>query len=148
MIVGYSFGAWDLLHVGHLNQLEQAKLICDFLIVGVFTDEVVAGFKREPIIPFEQRMRLVAGLKCVNMVVAQYSRDPTDVLKEMKPDILFHGNDWSEIPGAEYMESTGGRVASPAYFEGVSTSEIIKKIQERCCEEDRCDCSCGVEGRG
>jgi glycerol-3-phosphate cytidylyltransferase len=61
MIVGYSFGAWDLLHTGHLNQLEQAKLICDFLIVGVFTDDVVEGFKRKPIIPFEQRLKLVAA---------------------------------------------------------------------------------------
>lgn len=146
MIVGYSYGVWDLLHVGHVRQLEEARKHCDYLVVGVFTDEVAESFKRRPIISEYERAEMVIALKCVDQVVIQCSIDPTDMLEQEGVDILFHGDDWDTIPGAEYMESTGGKVITPPYTKSVSTSGIIKLIRER--YEKDCGCSCcGVEGR-
>lgn len=147
-IVGYSFGAWDLLHIGHLNQLKEAKKLCDYLIVGVFTDEVLESFKRKPIIPQWERALMLWAIKHVDAISIQYSIDPTERLKQIQPDILFHGDDWDEIPGAEYMESIGGKVITPPYTKGVSTSGIIKTIEERYCDQNCCNSGCGVEGRG
>lgn len=137
MIVGYSFGAWDLLHVGHIEQLEQARMQCDHLVVGVFTDKVVESFKRKPIIPAWERARAVRSLRCVDGVMMQCSRDPTENLSVLRPDILFHGDDWDEIPGAGYIESIGGKVITPPYYEGQSTSKIIRAIVERHYEQSR-----------
>jgi len=134
-IIGYSFGAWDLLHVGHIHQLEQAKKHCDWLIVGVFTDEVVESFKRKPIIPDGERAKIISALKCVDDTVMQHSRDPTENIDKFRPDILFHGDDWDEIPGAACMESIGGKVITPPYYEGQSTSRIIETIIKRHCEQ-------------
>lgn len=140
MIVGYAYGSFDLFCVEDLTFLEQAKQLCDFLIVGVLTDEVVDG--GDPVMPYEDRLRLVAALKCVNMVVCQPVVDPTAALKETRPDILFCRDMGGEIPGAEYMESVRGRVASP-YHPNISSRDIVERIVSRhlpgrcrCCEEE------------
>ena len=72
--VGYTTGTFDLFHVGHLNLLERAKQQCEYLVVGVSTDALVAEYKgRAPIIPFEDRIRIIAALKCVDGVIPQES---------------------------------------------------------------------------
>jgi bifunctional ADP-heptose synthase (sugar kinase/adenylyltransferase) len=83
-----------------------------------------------PIIPYPWRAAIYEALECVDSVVPQDSRDPTDNLRNLKPDILFHGDDWDEIPGREWMEANGRRVIVTPYFYGISTSSII----ERCLE--------------
>ena len=128
-ITVYAFVVGDLLHLGHLKSLQQAKALGDYLIVGVLTDEATIAYKRKPVIPFEERIELVANLKCVDDVVEQESIDPTDNLRVLEPDIVVHGDDWDEnFPGAEYMRSIGKRAIRTKYFAGQSTTKIIDKI--------------------
>lgn len=131
MVVGYTFHAGDLFHYGHLHQLLESRKHCDYLIVGILTDQAVASYKHWPIIPFLWRIAIYDALECVDQVVPQNSRDPTENLKLLAPDVLFHGDDWPDIPGREYIESIGGRVIVTPYFHGLSTTKIIKTVLER-----------------
>ncbi len=132
MIRVYAFVVGDLLHIGHLKALQQAKTLGDYLIVGVLTDDAVKTYKRTPVIPFEERIELIANLKCVDMAIRQETLDPTDNLKRLQPDIVVHGNDWDEnFPGAEYMRSIGKRAVRTKYYGEKSTTKIIKTIKER-----------------
>ena len=126
----YTYVVGDLLHIGHLQALQQAKALGDYLIVGVITDEGSAAYKRYPIIPFEERIVLVANLKCVDEVMKQGSVDPTENLKKLNVDILAHGDDWDEnFPGAAYMRSIGKKTVRTRYYPHQSTSKIINKIR-------------------
>ena len=130
--VVYAYVVADLMHVGHLRALQQARELGDYLIVGVLTDEAVWVYKRQPIIPFEQRMEIVSNLKCVDEVMQQNDVDPTENLKIRNPDIVVHGDDWGEdFPGAEYMRSIGKQAIRTEYCNETSTSEIISKIRVR-----------------
>lgn len=131
MKTGYSFHAGDLFHVGHLHQLLECRKHCDYLVVGVLTDEAIASYKRQPIIPYPYRAVIYEALSCVDRVVPQDSRDPTDNLRVYKPDVLFHGDDWPDVPGTEYIESIGGEVIQTPYFHDLSTTTIIQIIKER-----------------
>ena len=83
--IGYTTGTFDLFHVGHLNLLEKAKENCEILIVGVSTDELVKDYKGElPVIPFEDRIRIVGALKCVDKVIAQKTLNKLDVLPDIQ----------------------------------------------------------------
>lgn len=80
-IVGFTSGVFDMFHIGHLNILKQAKDKCDYLIVGVSTDECVESYKhRLPIIPFEQRAAIVAAIKYVDEVIPQETMDKLEIL--------------------------------------------------------------------
>ena len=127
----YTYGVWDLLHVNHVALLREAAELGDMLIVGVMTDEAAAEFKRWPIIPFEERVKMVLALDCVDMVQRQNSRNPVDVLRTQRIDVLAHGDDWDEIPGAIWVESHGGEVVKLPYHKGQSTSKIIQDVQAR-----------------
>lgn len=138
MKVGYAFVVGDLLHCGHLVFLERCKQHCDFLIVGVYSDELSCVYKRKPIIPFIQRIRMVAALKAVDMVVKVENKDCTPMLKKLtaegwKIDYLFHGDDWKNVKGKDYIESIGGKLIQPPYKHpyGVNTTKIISKIRYR-----------------
>lgn len=97
MIVGYTTGVYDLLHVGHLNLLKRAKSMCDRLIVGVSTDELVQKHKaKTPVQSLEHRMAIVAALKDVDAVVPQDEIDKFKAHKRLKFDVLFVGDDWLE----------------------------------------------------
>jgi len=127
----YAYVVADLLHLGHLKALQQAKALGDYLIVGVLTDEAVVAYKRWPVIPFKERLELVANLKCVDEAVKQDILDPTENLKKLDVDIVVHGDDWDEnFPGAAYMRSIGKKAIRTAYYKGQSTTKIIEKISE------------------
>lgn len=130
----------DLLHIGHLKFLQKCKEYCDFLIVGVYNDELTTSYKREPIIPFEERIELIKALRCVDKVVEVTSEDTpkgkdcTPILKKLisegyKIDFLFHGNDWKDVEGRELIESIGGRLILLPYYGGQSTTKIIERIR-------------------
>ncbi len=93
--IGYTTGVFDLFHIGHLNILRNAKLECDFLIVGITTDELASTEKgKTPIIPFAERMAIVESIKYVDMVVPQTSYDKIEAWKNLKFNIMFVGDDW------------------------------------------------------
>lgn len=130
--VGYTFHVGDLFHIGHLRQIQKCREhlgVLDFLIVGVLSDDVVESYKRKPIIPLAQRMEIYRGLEDVDLVVVQESRDPTCNLAVLRPDVLFHGDDWDEIPGSKWIHQHGGEVIKTPYLHGVSTSDIIEKCK-------------------
>lgn len=140
--IGYAFVVGDLLHYGHLHFLKDCKNHCEFLIVGVYTDELTATYKRRPIIPFEERIELVQALKPVDLVVTVHNRNCTHMLKKLSEDgwrirYLFHGTDWDPQKdedlkkSKDYIESIGGELIQPEYYEGRTTTSIIKEILRR-----------------
>lgn len=93
--VGYTTGVFDMFHIGHLNILKRAKEQCEYLIVGVSTDELVKNYKNKtPIIPFEERAEIVRSLECVDEVVVQTNMDKFEAWRDYKFDVMFHGDDW------------------------------------------------------
>lgn len=130
MVKVYAYACGDLLHIGHLRFFEQAKKLGDYLIVGVLTDAAVEAYKRKPIIPFEERIELIANLKCVDEVIRQDNVDPTENLKRRNPDIVVHGDDWPEnFPGAVYMKNIGKKAVRTKYYPHRSTTQIIEQIR-------------------
>ena len=79
--VVYTSGTFDMLHINHLKMIEYARALGDILIVGVNTDELVASYKSEPIIPFEERAEIVQSIEFVDLVVAQENRDKIEAQK-------------------------------------------------------------------
>lgn len=136
--VGYAFVVCDLFHIGHLKLFQNCKKYCDFLIVGVYTDELTMLYKRKPIIPFEDRIELVKALRPVDMVVKVENKDATPMLKKLREDgwdvkFLFHGDDWKpeEIKGKDYIESIGGELILLPYYKPMNTTWIIDEILKR-----------------
>ncbi len=93
--IGYTTGVFDMFHIGHLNILKRAKEQCEYLIVGVSTDELVREYKnKEPIIKFNERVEIVSAIKYVDEVVAQESMNKMEAYRKLKFNALFHGSDW------------------------------------------------------
>ena len=128
----YTSGSWDMFHVGHLNVLENSKALGSRLIVGVSTDELIKDYKGvEPVIPFVDRMRIVASLSCVDLVVEQKILTDICQLEEHDVDIVTIGDDWKDryLEGLEWMKKHGEVVYLP-YTKGVSTTGIKREIIE------------------
>lgn len=92
--IGYTTGVFDLFHVGHLNILKRAKEQCDFLIVGVTTDELVSYKNKKAIIPFSERIEIVQSIKYVDKVLPQENMDKFSAWEKLKFEAIFVGDDW------------------------------------------------------
>ena len=125
MIVGYAYIVGDLLHIGHLLHLQNCKLLCDRLVVGVLTDEAAMEKKSCPTVSFDDRIRLVSQLKPVDAAVSQASYSPLTNLLEIKPDILCECQNHEERDYPEFE----GRVMSMPYYPGRSSTDIKEKIK-------------------
>lgn len=103
--VGYTAGVFDLFHVGHLNLLRRARLECDYLIVGVTTDELSAQSKgKAPVIPFAERLSIIEALRWVDSVVPQVSYDKWEAWSNFKFNVMFVGDDWKNSPRWNELE--------------------------------------------
>jgi len=135
-VIVYSFIVGDLFHYGHLNLLHTANTLGDFHICGVLTDKAVESYKRKPITNFDERKAIVSSLRCVDMVMPQNSKDPTENLEKIHKEfknskiILVHGSDWKDVPGKSFIKKIGGKLVQPPYYEKLSTDKIVKKIFE------------------
>lgn len=127
--VVYTSGTFDMLHANHLKMIEYARQLGDFLIVGVNTDELVASYKSQPIIPFEERIALVKALKYPDIVIPQKSLNHTDKVKKLHFDIFVVGDDW--VGKYDYLEEMGVTVVYFPYGEGISSSELKERIWTR-----------------
>jgi len=97
--VGFTAGVFDLFHIGHLNLITNAKALCDFLIVGVNSDELVKTYKKkEAIVPFTERIRIVEAIRFVDEAFAVETLDKESIWQKKKFDLLFIGNDWHGHP--------------------------------------------------
>lgn len=134
--IGYTTGVFDMFHIGHLNILRKAKAQCDYLIVGVSTDEVVKTYKHKtPVIPFEERLEIVAAIRYVDKAVPQNSMDKREAWEHLHFDALFHGDDWkgSELY-EKYMkefEGTGVEFVFFSHTDGVSSTELSKLVGQK-----------------
>ena len=130
----FTSGSFDLFHIGHLNILEKSAALGDELIVGVSTDELIEKYKgMKPIIPFEQRFRIVQSIKCVTKVVKQVKLTEIAQLQREKIDIVTIGDDWVDkyLEGLEWMKQQPGKeVVYFPYTPGVSTTIIKRQIIE------------------
>ncbi|PIR74179.1 MAG: D-glycero-beta-D-manno-heptose 1-phosphate adenylyltransferase [Candidatus Magasanikbacteria bacterium CG10_big_fil_rev_8_21_14_0_10_47_10] len=131
----YTYGVFDMLHSGHVELLKEARALGDKLVVGIFTDEVAEEFKRRPIISQEQRLYVVEHLSCVDEVMIQDQLTPCKNIRLVKPHILAKGpgagwGEGEETPGAGAIAEVGGVIVKLGYHDGISTSQIIKKIQD------------------
>lgn len=133
--VVFTNGCFDLLHIGHLRSLEQAKTLADHLIVAINSDASVRRLKgtQRPWVPARQRAELLAGLGCVDWVVIFSESTPLRLIRELRPDVLAKGGDWSldEIVGREDVASWGGRVVRLRQIPGVRTQGLVERIQSR-----------------
>ena len=132
--IGYTTGVFDMFHIGHLNILKRAKEQCEFLIVGVSTDEVVQNYKNKtPIIPFDQRVAIVEAIKYVDKVVPQVTMDKLEAWKELKFDVMFHGSDWKNSSlyddYQKKFEEVGVKIVFLPHTDGISSTDIAKKIK-------------------
>lgn len=133
--LGYTDGVYDLFHVGHLNMIEAAKKQCEYLIVGVHSDEVVKQYKHYyPVIPEDERARIVRAVKGVDRVVINEVRDKLILLERYHFNVVFIGDDWKGTDRWNNFERILGKrnvdVVYIPYTQGISTTEIKKKILE------------------
>ena len=133
MIIGYTTGVYDLFHIGHLNLLKNAKGLCDKLIVGVTTDELVQYKGKKPVIPYVDRAEIVRSIKYVDAVVAQENMDKLTMCKKLKANILFVGDDWYQTEKWEQYEkefnNVGIKIIYFPYTKGISTTQITKALK-------------------
>lgn len=132
--VGYTTGVFDMFHIGHLNILRKAKEQCEYLIVGVSTDELVKEYKNKvPVVPFEERCEIVQAIDCVDKVVAQENRDKFWAWKRLDFDVMFVGDDWKGKPlfievEAEFKK-VGVDVVYFPYTKDTSSSILREKLE-------------------
>jgi D-beta-D-heptose 7-phosphate kinase/D-beta-D-heptose 1-phosphate adenosyltransferase len=130
--VVFTNGCFDLMHPGHVRYLQQARALGDALMVALNSDASVRELKGEtrPILTERERAEVMAALACVDYVTIFDEPTPREIISALLPDILVKGGDWgvSEIIGREAVEAAGGKVMSLPFVEGVSTSEIIRRI--------------------
>jgi len=133
MVIGYTTGVFDLFHIGHLNMLKNAASLCDKLIVGVTTDELVSYKNKKAVIPFHERLEIVRNIKCVDAAVPQFDMDKIAAQERLNFDIMFVGSDWY---GTEKWKKIESRLAEKKvrivyfpYTEGTSSTLINQTLQ-------------------
>ena len=131
--VVFTNGCFDLLHIGHVRYLQEARKLGDCLVVAVNSDSSVQQIKEpgRPIIPEGQRAEVVAALGCVDWVTIFAESDPLVLIRLLKPNVLVKGTDWSEeeIVGAPEVREAGGQVLRIPVEPGSSTSVILEKVR-------------------
>ncbi len=131
--VVFTNGCFDILHVGHLRYLQNARNQGDLLVVGLNSDKSVSKLKGpdRPIIAEKERQEMLLGLKPVDFVIVFGEETPLNLIKEVEPDVLVKGGDWAvkDIVGNEEVTASGGEVKSLNFEPGNSSTTIIKKIQ-------------------
>ncbi|MBE6573857.1 MAG: glycerol-3-phosphate cytidylyltransferase [Ruminococcaceae bacterium] len=134
-IVGYTTGVYDMFHIGHLNILRKAKEQCDYLIVGVSSDELVQKDKnKKPVIPFSERIEIVSAIKYVDKVVVQPDKNKLAAWERYHFDKMFVGSDWKGTPQWDEFEKImtplGVEIVYLPYTNGISSTLLTQKIQQ------------------
>ncbi len=132
--IGFTNGCFDLIHSGHIFLLEKAKENCDYLIVGINSDNSIKRLKgnRRPINKEEDRYKILKSIKYVDEVIIFEEDTPLRLIKKISPDLLVKGSDYqkNEIVGSDYVESYGGKILRVDFIDDLSTSKTIDKINK------------------
>ncbi len=135
--VVWTNGCFDLLHVGHVRGLQEARGLGDVLVVGVNSDASVRKLKGpgRPVVPEAERAEVLAALACVDHVLIFGEDTPTEVLARLRPDVHCKGADYAPpstrpIPEAETVRAYGGRIAFLTFTPGVSTTDLVRRIEQ------------------
>lgn len=131
--IGYTTGVFDMFHVGHLNVLKKSKELCEYLIVGVSTDELVEQYKKkQPVIGYEERKAIVEAIRYVDMVVPQESLNKLEAWNKLHFDAVFHGDDWKGSAMYDSIESDLQKVGCDMVFlphtSGISSTELAHAL--------------------
>lgn len=134
-VIGFTAGAFDMFHIGHLNLIKNAKARCDYLIVGVNTDDLISSYKNKTaVVPLKERMQIIGALKYVDEVEAVDTLDKVEMWKRKKFDLVFIGDDWK---GSERWIETekaldqfcgGVKVIYLPYTEGTTSTLLREKL--------------------
>ena len=131
--VVFTNGCFDLLHIGHVRYLQEARELGDALIVGVNADASMRRLKGpgRPITPAKERAEILAALACVDFVTIFGAATPLQLIRALGPDVLVKGGDWAvdTIVGREVVEGRGGRVLAIPFVKNRSTTAVIVKIR-------------------
>ena len=131
----FTNGCFDLLHVGHIRYLSNAKKLGDFLIVGLNSDESVKILKGQnrPINQFEDRAMLLSALRSVDLVIMFEEQTPENLINKVVPNVLVKGGDYDieDIAGYHTVIKNGGKVRTLDFYKGYSSTNYIKKINKR-----------------
>ena len=133
--VGYTTGVYDMFHIGHLNIIKKAKEQCEYLIVGISTDELVRKSKGiDPTIPYEERAEIVAALKYVDEVVPQENKDKFGAWKKYKFNVMFVGDDWKGSTlfqeAEDKLKEVGVDVVYFPYTKHISSTILREKTKK------------------
>ena len=131
----FTNGVFDLLHVGHVRYLAEARALGDVLLVAINSDRTVRELKGEgrPITNESERAEILAAMRQVDYVTIFDNISPRSLITKLLPDVLVKGGDYNldEIHGREEVEAAGGRVVSLPFIEGASTSAIIERMKKQ-----------------
>lgn len=132
--VVFTNGVFDILHAGHVDYLEKARGLGDYLIVALNTDETVRKLKGDsrPVNSLEDRLRVVSALRCVDCAVSFAEQTPESIIAQIRPDIHVKGGDYTEdsLPEAKIVHAYGGKVVIMPTLAGRSTTSIIERMQK------------------
>ena len=132
--IAFTNGCFDILHVGHVRYLREAKKTAAVLVQAINSDSSVRSLKGEerPLIPENERAEILAALEFIDFVTIFEELTPLELINYLKPDILIKGGDWPEekVVGREEVKKWGGRVAIIPEVEGKSTTNIVEKIKK------------------
>lgn len=138
IVIGYTSGVFDLFHIGHLNLLKNAAGLCDKLVVGVTTDELVAYKNKKAVIPHHERMEIVRNIRFVDAVVPQEDMDKFKMWEKIKFDIMFVGDDWFNSDKWKKLDQqfkeVGVKIIYFPYTKGVSSTlinETLEKLRKK-----------------
>lgn len=137
MIIGYTTGVFDLFHIGHLTLLRNARSMCDRLIVGVSTDELVSYKNKRAVIPFQERLEIVQSIKYVDAAIPQENMDKYAMWEKLRFDVMFVGDDWFNTEKWRDLEKRFAevkvRIVYFPYTKGTSSTlinEVLVKLRD------------------
>lgn len=134
MKISYSFGIIDLLHIGHINVLREAKTHADLHVFGLVEDEASREWMGTLLSGYEERKKVLEQISCIDRIVGQKTFDPTENLRRLHEEYpeaeitLYHGNNWAVLPAEEYLRSIGGRVILSQYYYKFSPENIRRLL--------------------
>ena len=134
--VGYTTGVFDMFHIGHLNILKRAKEQCDYLIVGVSTDELVDNYKaKKTVIPYDQRAEIIASIRYVDRVVPQTDMNKLAAVTALSADAVFVGSDWKGTEAWNRYEQEFAKVGCTVVYldhtDGISSTMLRERIDRK-----------------